>query len=111
MSCRKGETTSKRIDHEYPHQIEMPIPSDADLAIRQHDMREFCRSRGIQYATRGIGKLRRIEERYAVRYCFKNACHAYAFQAAFGGERVMLPVKKPAAQSFGRRGLWSKRRA
>jgi hypothetical protein len=109
MTYRKGEMTSKRIDREYPHQIELPIPEGGLKNI--YEVEAFCREHGFEFATRGIGKLRRIDERDAVRYCFKNACHAYAFQAAFGGERVALPVKKPPAPSFGRRGLWSKRRA
>ena len=55
--------------------------------------------------------MRRIEERDAVRYCFKNACDAYAFQAAFGGERRVAPAaEKSPAPSIGRDGLWSKRR-
>jgi hypothetical protein len=110
MTRRKGEITSKRIDHEYPHQIEIPIPSGMAWAPGPHDMHEFCRSRGIQYATRGIGKLRREQERDAVRYCFRVADDAEEFQAMYGGEHVVLPAKKPAAESFGGRGLWSKRR-
>jgi hypothetical protein len=109
MMHRKGEITPKRIDLEYPHQIEIPIPSGG--LKQQHDMHEFCRSRGIQYTTRGIGKLRRIEERDAVRYCFRVADDAEEFQAMYGGERVVLPVKKSPGQSFGGRGLWTKRRA
>jgi hypothetical protein len=103
MTGRKGEMTPKRIDHEYPHQIEIRIPPGGLKNIWEMDA--FCCERGFQFATRGVGKLRRIEERDAVRYCFTNACHAYAFQAAFNGERVALPIKKPPALSIGRRGL------
>jgi hypothetical protein len=71
----------------------------------------FADRRGSKYATRGIGKLRRIEERDAVRYCFRVADDAEEFQAMYGGRRVVLSVKKPPAPSIGRRGLWSKRRA
>jgi hypothetical protein len=99
--------TSKRIDQEYPHQVEIAIP-EAGLGTRLHDMHDFCRERGFQYATRG--KLRRSEKRDVMRYCFCNAGDAESFQAVFGGERVALPVKKPPGQSFGGRGLWSKRR-
>ena len=28
----------------------------------------------------------------------------------YGGEHVVLPVRKPPAPAIGRRGLWSKRR-
>jgi hypothetical protein len=107
MTRRKGEITPKRIDQEYPHQVEIPIPSGVAWVPGLHDMHEFCRSRGIQYATRGIGKLRRIEERDAVRYCFRVADDAEEFQAMYGGERVALPP----APLIGRGGLWSKRRA
>jgi hypothetical protein len=110
MTRRKGERTDKRIDYEYPHQVEIAIPSGG-LGTRQNDMHAFCRARGIQFATRGIGKLRREREADAVRYCFRHAGDAEEFQAMYGGGRVALPVKKPAAQSFGGRGLWSKRRA
>ena len=111
MTYRKGEMTSKRSIQEYPHQIEIPIPSGAAWAPGLHDMHEFCRSRGIQYATRGLGKLRRIEARDVVRYCFRVADDAEEFQAMYGGQRVVLPFKKPPASSIGHRGLWSKRRA
>jgi len=56
----------------YPHQIEIPIPSGG-LGTGQQDMNEFCRSRGNQFASCGIGKLWRKPDRDAVRYCFKNA--------------------------------------
>jgi hypothetical protein len=62
------------------------------------------------HATRGIGKLRRIEERDAVGYCIRVEDDAEEFQAMYGGERVVLPVRKPPAPAIGRRGLWSKRR-
>jgi hypothetical protein len=109
MVRRKGEITSKRIDLEYPHQIEIPIPSGR--LKQQNEHHEFCRSRGSHYATRGIGKLRRLEERDAVRYCFRPGDDAEEFQAMYGGERVVLPARTPLAPSIGRRGLWSKRRA
>jgi hypothetical protein len=109
MTRRKGEMIDKWIDQIYLHQIEIPIPSGG-LGTRLHDMYAFCQERVFEFATRGIGKLRRLEERDAVRYCFRNAGDAEAFHAAFGGERVALPVKKPPALSFGGRGLWSKRR-
>jgi hypothetical protein len=52
-----------------------------------------------------------LEERDAVRYCIRVAADAEEFQTIYGGERVALTVKKPPAQSIGRRGLWSKRQA
>jgi hypothetical protein len=103
MTCRKGEMKPKRIDYEYPHQIEIPIPSGG-LGTGQHDMNEFCRSRGIQFATCGIGRLWRKPDRDAVRYCFRVADDAEEFQAMYGGERVELPP----APSIWRRWLWSK---
>jgi len=74
-------------------------------------MDAFCREHDWPYAHRGIGKLRRLRESDTTRYCFTDPAHADAFQAAFGGERVALPAKKPPAPSIGRRGLSSKRRA
>ena len=70
MSAEKLQTprSPKRIDDEYPHQIEIPIP-----LAGQHDHHQFCRSQAFQYATRSIGKRRCLEERNAVRYCFENA--------------------------------------
>jgi len=109
MVRRKGETTPRRIDQEYPHQIEIPIPEGGLTNIYEIDA--FCRECGFNYAKRGIGKLRRQRGSDATRYCFTDPAHAESFLAAFGGERVALSVKKPPAQSIGRRGLWSKRRA
>jgi hypothetical protein len=104
MTRRKGEITPKRIDRDFPFQVEMPIPPGG--LKQQNEHREFCRQRGFEFATRGIGKLRRIEERDAVRYCFRPAADAEAFQAARGGgERVALPAKKPPAPSIGRRAV------
>jgi hypothetical protein len=42
---------------------------------------------GIQCTTRGIGKLRRLEERDAVRYSLRVADDVEEFQAMYGGER------------------------
>jgi len=60
MTRRTAEITPKRIDDEYPRQIEIPIP----LAGQHH---QFCRSQAFQDAMRSIGKQRRLEERDAVR--------------------------------------------
>jgi len=81
MTRRKGEITPKRIDHDSPPQVEMPIAPGGPRQQNEHH--EFCRQRGFEFATRGIGKLRRIEERDAVRYCFRPAADAEAFQAAY----------------------------
>jgi hypothetical protein len=102
MIHRKGEMTPTRIDYEYPHQIEIPIPFGG-LGTGQHDMNEFCRSRGIQFATFGVGRLWHKPDREAVRYCFRVADDAEQFQAMYGGERVALP---PAPPIWRRWHLW-----
>jgi len=109
MTRRKGERTDNRIDYEYPHQVEIAIPSGG-LGTRQNDMHAFCREHGLQFATRGIGKSSGDPEADAVRYCFRHAGDAEAFHMAFGGGRVALPIKKRPRPSFGGHGLWSKRR-
>ena len=41
MTYRTGEITPKRIDQEYPRQIEISIPSGG-LGTRLNDHHEFC---------------------------------------------------------------------
>ena len=106
MTYRKGEMTPKRVDREFPYQVELAIPEGGLKNIRELDA--FCRGRGFVVATRRIGKRRRERGSDAVRYCFADPAHADAFLARFGGDRVALPAKKPPALSIRRRGLWSK---
>jgi hypothetical protein len=64
MVRRKGEMTPRRIDREFPFQVEIPSAPGGLKIIWEMDA--FCCERGFQFATSGIGKLRRIEERDAV---------------------------------------------
>lgn len=82
MNRRKGEWTSKRIDREYPHQVEIAIPKGG-LGDRIQAMDEFCRRHGLPFKTRA---LRGPPE--AARWCFATPAAADVFHAEFGGERV-----------------------
>jgi hypothetical protein len=85
MSRRKGETTPRQVDRDYPHhQVEIAIPSGG-LGTLLNAMHDFCR--GADFRTRGIG-LKGLETgRDGVRFCFKAPGPAESFQARFGGER------------------------
>jgi hypothetical protein len=54
-------------------------------------MHEACR--GTPYATRGIGKQRIETGQDGIRFCFKTAEAADAFQARFGGKRRLARAR------------------
>jgi hypothetical protein len=81
----KGERSDRQVDRDYPHQVEIAVPPGG-LGVRLNEMHDACR--GIDYATRGIGRKRIETGRDAVRFCSNSAEAADAFHPGFGGERV-----------------------
>ena len=83
MTRRKGEMTKGAIDRDYPHQVELRVDlttgKNYDLALA------FCG--GLSLAPRGHSR-RKDNTDYNV-WCFADPADADAFQAKFGGERLM----------------------
>jgi len=83
---RKGEITSRQVDRDFPHQIEMRIP-DGGFGAALHGLQALCS--GLGGRSRLVGRLRRIElGDDAVRWCFKAPEDAATFRARFGGENL-----------------------
>lgn len=92
MTRRKGEITSRQIDRDFPHQVEIEIPPGG-LRKRLDGMYAFCR--GNDFRTRGIGRQRIETGRDGMRWCFTTAEAADAFQAQFGGGRLHAGKVRP----------------
>jgi hypothetical protein len=90
MARRKGEVTSAMNERDYPHIVELPLPSGG-FRSQSDDMLAFHRERGIE-PRRGRGW--HNDEQYYVRYCFADPAHADAFRDQFGGERTTSPPRR-----------------
>ena len=84
MMRRKGETTARQNERDFPHLVELPLPPGGFRSTSE-DMVAFHRERGIQ-TRRGRG--RNEAEHFFVTFCFADPAHADAFQDRFGGARL-----------------------
>jgi hypothetical protein len=84
MTRRKGETTARMNERDYPHLVELPLPPGG-FGSTSEDMLDFHRERGIQM-WRGRG--RNDEGQFFVTFCFADPAQADAFQERFGGARL-----------------------
>jgi hypothetical protein len=84
---RKGESTYRQIDRDFPFQIEIRITGDDWM--RRHDaIVEFCAK--LEHKKRPLGWERQTAiNGDAVRLCFKTPELAESFRWRFGGE--LLP--------------------
>ncbi len=84
MTRRKGETTGRMNERNYPNMVELPVPfggfRDTSFAIDA-----FHRERGLESK---YGRGRNDEGQWYVRYCFADPTVADAFRDLFGGERL-----------------------
>jgi hypothetical protein len=86
MTRRMGEITARMIERNYPHIVELPLPSGGFRA-KSDDILAFHRERGIE-PRRGRGW--HDDEQYYVRFCFADPGHADAFRERFGGQRITV---------------------
>jgi hypothetical protein len=107
MTYRQIERLARFNERGFPHIVEIALP-DRRFRNMLHDIEAFHHERGIE---RRRGRCRSRNDQEYVRWCFEDPTHANEFVKRFGGQRVALPAERPPATSFGRRGLWSKRRA
>jgi hypothetical protein len=81
MTNRKGETTGRTNEREYPHIVEMPLP-DGGFGKTLDAMEAFHRELGIEFHR---GRSFRRVGGYVCRWCFRDAETAEAFRVKFGG--------------------------
>jgi len=81
MARYKGRSSSKAIERDFPHIVEITVPAGG-LGKQLDAMYDWHRERGIE-VHHGIG--RREEGRDIIRWCFADAITGDAFAAAFGG--------------------------
>ena len=90
MARRRGERTGRINERDYPHIVELPVPSggfrDTSFAILA-----FHREHGIE-SKHGQGSY--DEGQFYVRYCFADPVVADAFHERFGGERL-IAARRP----------------
>jgi hypothetical protein len=90
MSRRKGEVTSGMNERDFPHLVELALPSGGFRSTSE-DFLAFHRERGIQ-ERRGRG--RNEDGQFFVTFCFGDPRLADAFQAQFGGERQISRYRR-----------------
>jgi hypothetical protein len=90
MNRRKGETTGRMNERDFPHLIELAVPprgfQDQDL-----EFDAFHREHGIPIR---CGSGHQEEGQFYVRFCFPRADLAHAFRDRFGGEYMTYPPKR-----------------
>jgi hypothetical protein len=90
MARRRGETTGRINERDYPRIVELPVPRggfrDTSFAIAT-----FHREHRIE-SKHGQGSY--DEGQFYVRYCFADPVVADAFRDQFGGERL-IAARRP----------------
>jgi hypothetical protein len=89
MARRKGEIAARMNEQDYPHIVEMAVPSGG-FRSKSDEMVAFHRELGIE-ARRGRG--RNDDGQIYVRFCFTNPAHVDAFRHRFDGARLTYPVR------------------
>jgi hypothetical protein len=88
---RKGESTYRQVDRNFPFQIEVRITGD-DWMQRHDAIVQFCAK--LEHRKRPIGRERRAAiNGDAVRLCFKSEDVAEKFRARFGGD-LLQPLTR-----------------
>lgn len=90
MSRYKGRPSTKAIEREYPHIVEMAVP-EGGFGPRLDAMHDWHHKRGLQSRE---GRGRYEEPTHYIRWCFAKREDAEAFQIAFGG-RLLPPPPMP----------------
>jgi hypothetical protein len=84
VTRRKGEITGHHNERDFPHLVELPLPSGG-FRNQLSEFDAFHREQHLQ-ARRGRG--RNEAEQFFVRFCFPDAATADAFRDRFGGKRM-----------------------
>jgi hypothetical protein len=94
-SRRKGEITGAQNERDFPHIVELALPSGG-FRSKTSEFDAFHRERGVPIR-RGCG--RQEGDNFYIRFCFPNADHADAFRDRFGGELLGNASGGPAGAS------------
>ena len=84
MAGYKGRISTKEIERQYPHIVELMVPLEG-FGPTLNIMHDWHTARGIK-SRRGSGHYHK--GRHYVRWCFANPEDAKAFQAEFGGKLI-----------------------
>jgi hypothetical protein len=95
MSRRKSEIAGYMNERNFPHLVELELPSGG-FRNKNQEFESFHRARGITIR-RGCG--RHEGELFHVRFCFPDGASADAFQERFGGTRLTYSPSKPGRPS------------
>jgi len=97
MARYKGRSSSKAIELDYPHIVEMAVPPSLGLGNRLNAMHDWHLARGVD-SHNGQGRREEIDGEmcWYVRWCFADAAIADAFMAEFGGKLVKPLASKKA---------------
>jgi hypothetical protein len=95
-SRRKGEASALQNERDFPHAVELPLPSGGFRAA-DDAMAAFHRERGIQMRQ---GRGRYDEGQWYVTFCFADLALADDFQRLFGGQRLRWPVDSRTRRLF-----------
>jgi hypothetical protein len=104
MSRRKSEITGHMNERDFPHLVELELPSGG-FRNKSQEFESFHRERGIAIR-RGCGRYE--GEQFHVRFCFPDAATADAFCERFGGTRLTYSSSKPG-RPFGPRLRYQRR--
>ena len=80
MVVRKGQLSAAQIDREWPHQVEIAVPP-LGLGSRLNDLHAGAAELDPGYRARS----RTDGAEHFIRFCFKSAKAAVAFQERCGG--------------------------
>lgn len=90
MNGRKGETTGRMNERDFPHLIELAVPPRG-FQGQDLEFDAFHREHGIPIR---CGSAQQEEGQFYVRFCFPRAHLAHAFRDRFGGEYLTYPPRK-----------------
>jgi hypothetical protein len=88
MARRRGETTGRTNERDFPHIVELPVPRGGFTSF---PIDAFHQDRGIEIK-QGQGSYE--EGQFYVRYCFADPLVADEFRARFGGERLIAARRR-----------------
>ena len=91
MSRRKSEITGHMNERDFPHLVELELPSGG-FRNKSLEFESFHRERGL-VIRQGYG--RHEGEQFHVRFCLPDAGTADAFCARFGGRRLTYSPTRP----------------
>ena len=89
MSRRKGEITPRRIDRNYPHQVELPATMVAGANCLVIDFFAKALASGAPRHNTA-----RRDGEFFIRYAFADPSDAETFHARFGGRRLTTGFRR-----------------